>query len=90
VLKPSCYTAPELRRQIDAAGNPWDRWCDAYSQVGQDKEKKAYRFLLIPRELLEAALRLRGDGKRFLVCADEKLTAFLALEAPIRACVELP
>jgi hypothetical protein len=27
---------------------------------------------------------LRGDGKRFVVRADEKLTAFLELEAAIR------
>jgi hypothetical protein len=26
----------------------------------------------------------RGDGKRFVVCADEKLTAFAELEAAIR------
>jgi hypothetical protein len=28
----------------------------------------------------------RGDGKRFVVRADEKLTAFVELEAAIRAC----
>jgi len=28
----------------------------------------------------------RGDGKRFVVRADEKLTAFLELESAIRAC----
>jgi hypothetical protein len=28
----------------------------------------------------------RGDGKRFVVHADEKLTAFVELEAAIRAC----
>jgi len=26
----------------------------------------------------------RGDGKRFVVCADEKLTAFLELQLAIR------
>jgi len=32
----------------------------------------------------------RGDGKRFVVCAEEKATAFLRLEAAIRvASVEL-
>ena len=31
----------------------------------------------------------RGDGKRFVVRADEKLTAFLELESAIRACGEL-
>jgi hypothetical protein len=31
----------------------------------------------------------RGDGKRFIVRADEKLTAFLELEAAIRICGEL-
>jgi len=30
----------------------------------------------------------RGDGKRFVVQADEKLTAFLELEFAIRACGE--
>ena len=30
------------------------------------------------------------DGKRFLVRADEKLTAFLELESEIRGCGELP
>ncbi len=28
----------------------------------------------------------RDDGKRFVVHADEKLTAFVELEAPIRGC----
>ena len=28
----------------------------------------------------------RGDGKRFVVRADEKLTAFVELEAAIRSC----
>jgi hypothetical protein len=31
----------------------------------------------------------RGDGKRFVVRADEKLTAFLELEAAIRAASRL-
>ena len=31
----------------------------------------------------------RGDGKRFVVHADEKLTAFLELESAIRGCGEL-
>ena len=31
----------------------------------------------------------RDDGKRFVVHADEKLTAFLELEAAICACSEL-
>jgi hypothetical protein len=31
----------------------------------------------------------RGDGNRFVVHADQKLTAFLELESPIRACGEL-
>jgi hypothetical protein len=30
----------------------------------------------------------RDDGKRFVVHADEKLTAFVELEAAIRACVQ--
>jgi hypothetical protein len=30
----------------------------------------------------------RGDGKRYVVRADEKLTAFVELEAVIRACGE--
>jgi len=29
----------------------------------------------------------RGDRKRFVVRADEKLTAFLELESAVRACV---
>jgi len=28
----------------------------------------------------------RGDGKRFVVRSDEKLTAFLEIESAIRAC----
>jgi hypothetical protein len=32
----------------------------------------------------------RGDGKRFVVHADEKLTAFLELQAAIWSCGELP
>jgi hypothetical protein len=31
----------------------------------------------------------RGDGKRFVVRADEKLTTFLELESAIRTCGEL-
>jgi hypothetical protein len=31
----------------------------------------------------------RDDGKRFIVRADDKLTAFLELESAIRACDEL-
>jgi hypothetical protein len=31
----------------------------------------------------------RDDGKRFIVHADEKLTAFLELESAIRACGRL-
>jgi hypothetical protein len=31
----------------------------------------------------------RGDGTRFVVRADEKLTAFLELESAIHACGEL-
>ena len=31
----------------------------------------------------------RGDGKRFVVRADEKLTAFVELECAIRSCAEL-
>jgi hypothetical protein len=30
----------------------------------------------------------RGDGKRFVVRAEDKLTAFLELESAIRACSE--
>jgi hypothetical protein len=32
----------------------------------------------------------RGDGKRFVVRADEKLTAFMELESAIFASSELP
>jgi len=31
----------------------------------------------------------RDDGRRFVVHADEKVTAFLELESTIRACAEL-
>jgi hypothetical protein len=31
----------------------------------------------------------RGDGKRFVVRAEEKLSAFLELDTTIRACGEL-
>ena len=31
----------------------------------------------------------RDDGKRFIVHADQKLTAFLELESEVRACGEL-
>jgi hypothetical protein len=31
----------------------------------------------------------RDDGKRFVVRADEKLTAFMELESATRACSEL-
>jgi hypothetical protein len=32
----------------------------------------------------------RDDGKRFIVRADEKLTASLELESAIRVCGDLP
>jgi hypothetical protein len=32
----------------------------------------------------------RADGKRYIVRADEKLTAFVELESAIRACGEEP
>jgi hypothetical protein len=32
----------------------------------------------------------RDNGKRFVMRADEKLTAFLELEATIRTCGKLP
>jgi hypothetical protein len=64
VLNPSRYTWPELRTTIDSARNPWNRWCDAYTLVRQDKENRTHRFLLIPGELLEAALRLRRRRQR--------------------------
>jgi hypothetical protein len=32
----------------------------------------------------------RGDGKRYVVRADEMLTAFLELEAAIRAATQIP
>ena len=31
----------------------------------------------------------RGDGKRFVVRAEEKMSAFVELESAIRACREL-
>ena len=34
--------------------------------------------------------RIADDGKRFVVRADEKLTAFVELETTIRSCDELP
>jgi hypothetical protein len=34
-------------------------------------------------------LQQRGDGKRFVARADEKLTAFLELESAIRVCGKL-
>jgi len=65
VLNPPHYTAFELQKKIDAASNPWDCWCDAYTLIGQDKEKKIYRFLSVPGELLDATLHLlRHQEKR--------------------------
>jgi hypothetical protein len=32
----------------------------------------------------------RGDGKRFIVRANEKLAAFLELDAAVWTCAELP
>jgi hypothetical protein len=44
------------------------------------------RCVLVPeaRTIFVAAPH-RGDGKRFVVRADEKLTAFLELESAVRA-----
>lgn len=40
--------------------------------------------LLIPKAERSGLLTRNRDGKRFVVCADEKLTAFVELEAAIR------
>jgi hypothetical protein len=40
-------------------------------------------FIRAAREAILIADAHRGDGKRFIVNADEKLTAFLELEAGI-------
>jgi hypothetical protein len=48
---------------------------------------------LLPRSLLHcffATKRQRNAGKRFVVRADEKLTAFVEVESAIRSCRELP
>jgi hypothetical protein len=42
----------------------------------------------LDREDCEVADAHCGDGKRFVVCADEKLTAFMELESAIRAVRE--
>jgi hypothetical protein len=39
--------------------------------------------------ILSAGKGHRGDGKRFVLRADEKLTAFMELESAIRGCGEL-
>jgi hypothetical protein len=36
-----------------------------------------------------SAMAHRGEGQRFIVRADEKLTGFIELESVIRACREL-
>jgi hypothetical protein len=41
------------------------------------------------RRTIFAADAHRGDGKRFVVRADEKLTAFVELEYATRGCGEL-
>jgi len=66
LIEPSRYTPPddETSAKKNTAVNPWDSWCDQHTITGFDKEKKAYRYLWIPGELLEAALRriCRGRG----------------------------
>jgi hypothetical protein len=42
-------------------------------------------YCIASRKLMQAADAHRDDGKRFVVRADEKLTAFIELEAAIRA-----
>jgi hypothetical protein len=64
VLNPSLYTAPELRAKVDAAANPWDSWCDAYTLVGQDGERENYRFLWVPGELLNVTLLLLRQQRK--------------------------
>jgi hypothetical protein len=39
---------------------------------------------------LTQRIALGGDGKRFVVHANEKLTAFVELEAAIRAATQIP
>jgi hypothetical protein len=42
-----------------------------------------------PCRFLRVADAHRGDGQRFVVRADEKLTAFLELESAVQGCAEL-
>jgi hypothetical protein len=47
----------------------------------------ADKLALVLRECTSGVSRLhRGDGKHFVVRADEKLTAFMELECLIRVC----
>jgi hypothetical protein len=57
----------------------------------QPHRKRESRHHVSGCETLHSRLRFvadahRGDGKRFVVHADEKLTAFVELEAAIRGC----
>jgi hypothetical protein len=57
-LKPARFTPRSLLKKIKTAANPWDSWCDAHTVVGRDKEKKKYRYLWVPGELINAVLHL--------------------------------
>jgi hypothetical protein len=57
-------------------------WLDGW-QLGYQTQRNCQALKL---EWIVAAHR--GDGQRFVVRSDDKLTAFLELESAIRACRE--
>ena len=70
-------------------------FCPATLRIGWLLLCKNWHAALIAGTQLKASRRNvwcsrhRGDGKWFVVHADEKLTAFVELEAAISACGEL-
>ena len=69
---------------VAAVSNLWEIMADNLSKAGWSSRCVS----AIDREP-SLSLSRRGDGKRFIVRADEKLSAFIELESAIRPCDEL-
>jgi hypothetical protein len=70
-----------------AALKPWDVIADNLSKAGWSWG--CVSAVTSEGRIFWVADTHRGDGQRFVVHADEKLTAFVELESAIRACRQL-
>jgi hypothetical protein len=89
LMDPSRYTPPDDKTSAKkiTVTNQWDRWCHQHTITGHDKEKGTYRYLLIPEELLEAALRLICRSRKV---PTEAVESALRSAAAVEHAIEQP